>query len=68
MDEKLSETLANFTDKVCAIKMPSLYEDLVLNKLKFSLNEELKFINRITFNTLKLMNFWVKVVHAYLPN
>ena len=45
MDEKLSETLANFTDTVCAIKMPSLYEDLVLNKLKFSLNEELKFIN-----------------------
>ena len=64
MDEKLSETLANFTDKVCAIKMPSLYEDLVLNKLKFSLNEELKFINWITFNTLKLMNFWVNVVHG----
>ena len=45
MDEKLSETLANFTDKVCANKMPSLYENLVLNKLTFLLNEELKFIN-----------------------
>ena len=45
MDEKLSETLANFTDKVCANKMPSLYENLILNKLTFLLNEELKFIN-----------------------